>query len=516
MTAQVDEHQKGFIAFVERIGRRIPDPVIIFIYFLIGALLLTALLGGLTFETKGAGGAPVVHEIKNMLAREHVVWLFDNALLANWLGFGGGVLGVILIVMLGVGIAEYSGLFGAVLKKVSRGLPLNWLPLFLVFIGIMSSIATDAGYLILIPLAGLLYAGLGKNPLIGMAAAFAGVSAGFSANLIPATPIDVIIGMNAQVFAEAQGIPFVNAAGEALTPATMNYYFILVSTFVLATVGAFVTLQVVAPRLEHKAYTIPEDLRLTDFDLSPAEQRGLRAAGVALVLAIAAVSALALGPLASFTNAAGQQVTPFLNNIILLITFVFAAVGIAFGVASGKFNSMLDVVKAMVKQMDTMGYILVLTFFCYNFLGLLSYSGLGAYITYLGANALILLGLQQYPVLLLIGFVLVTAIINLFVGGLTSKWMLLGPIFIPMLYIVNPAMTPDLVAAAFRVADSATNIITPMMSYAGIILAFMRKYNPELSFGDMIAMMLPYSMAFLGVWILLLVGFFSFGIPLGF
>ncbi len=516
MTTPVSDSQTGFIAFVERVGRRIPDPVIIFIYFLVGALLLTALMGGITFETHGAGGVPVVHEIQNMLARENVVWLFDNALLANWLGFGGGVLGVILIVMLGVGIAEHSGLFGAVLKKISRALPVKWLPLLLVFLGIMSSIATDAGYLILIPLAGLLYAGLGKNPLIGMAAAFAGVSAGFSANLIPATPIDVIIGVNAQVFAEAQGIPFVNAAGDALTPATMHYYFILVSTFVLAAVGAWVTIKFVGPRLEHKPYTVPEDLQISDFDVTPQEQRGLRASGIALLLALAAVAALALGPLAPYTNEAGQEVTPFLNNIILVITFVFAAIGIAFGVASGKFGSMMDVVKAMVKQMDTMGYILVLTFFCYNFLGVLSYSGLGAYITYLGANALILLGLQSYPVLLLIGFVLVTALINLFVGGLTSKWMLLGPIFIPMLYMVNPAMTPDLVAAAFRVADSATNIITPMMTYAGIILAFMRKYNPELRFGEMIAMMLPYSLAFLGVWILLLVGFFSFGIPLGF
>lgn len=510
------DSQKGFIAFVERVGRRIPDPVIIFIWFLVGALLLTAAIGGLSFETYGAGGEPVVHEIRNMLASEHVVWLFDNALLANWLGFGGGVLGVILIVMLGVGIAEHSGLFAAILKKISRGLPEKWLPLLLVFIGIMSSIATDAGYLILIPLAGLLYAGLGKNPLIGMAAAFAGVSAGFSANLIPATPIDVIIGMNAQVFAEAQGIPFENARGETLTPATMHYYFILISTFVLASVGAWVTLRFVGPRLEQKSFQVPAELQISDFDVSPAEQKGLRASGIALILSLLAALGLAVGPLAPYINEAGQEVTPFLDNVILVITFVFACIGIAFGVASGKFKSMLDVVKAMVKQMDTMGYILVLTFFCYNFLGVLNYSGLGAYITYLGATLLVNLGLQSYPVLLLLGFVVVTALINLFVGGLTSKWMLLGPIFIPMLYMVNPAMTPDLVAAAFRVADSATNIITPMMSYAGIILAFMRKYNPQLSFGEMIAMMLPYSIAFMLVWSVLLVGFFSFGIPLGF
>ncbi|MBA3989102.1 MAG: aminobenzoyl-glutamate transporter [Idiomarina sp.] len=510
------EQEKGFIAFVERAGKIIPDPVIIFIAFLVGALVISALLSGVTFTTFGGDGEPITHGIQNMLATENVRWLFDNALLANWLGFGGGVLGVILIVMLGVGVAENSGMFAAILKKIGRGIPVNWLPLVLVFLGIMSSIATDAGYLVLIPLAGLLYAGLGKNPLIGMAAAFAGVSAGFSANLIPATPIDVILGVNAQIFAEAQGAPFVNAQGDPLTPATMNYYFILVSTFVLGAVGAFVTLKFVQPRLNKKSFVVPEELSLTDFDVSPEEQKGLRWAGIGLLLALGALVLLALGPLAPYEDADGVRHTPFLNNVILLITFVFLVVGVFFGVAAGRFNSMMDVVRAMVKQMDTMGYILVLTFFCYNFLGVLTYSGLGSYITYLGATGLSSLGLQQFPVLLIIGFVLTTALINIFVGGLTSKWMLLGPIFIPMLYMVNPQMTPDLVTAAFRVADSATNIITPMMSYAGIVLAFMRKYKPELTFGDMIAMMLPYSLAFLGVWIVLLVSFFSFGIPLGF
>jgi aminobenzoyl-glutamate transport protein len=158
----------------------------------------------------------------------------------------------------------------------------------------------------------------------------------------------------------------------------------------------------------------------------------------------------------------------------------------------------------------------VLTFFSYNVLGLLTYSGLGAYITYLGAQGLLGLGLADNPVLLLIGFILTTTLINLFVGGLTSKWLLLGPIFVPMLYQVNPQMTPDLVSAAYRVADSSTNIVTPMMAYAGIILAFMRRYRPDLTIGDMMLMMVPYSACFLVSWTVLLLAFFLFGIPLGF
>lgn len=508
--------QKGAIAFIERVGKKIPDPVIIFMFLFVAALALTGLIGGMEFQTTGADGNPVSHTVKSMLATENVRWMFDNAILENWLKFGHGVLGVILVVMLGVGIAENSGLLGAVIKRVGLRLNEKWLPMLLVFLGIMSSIATDAGYLVLIPLAGMLYAGVGKNPLIGMAAAFAGVSAGFSANLIPATPIDVIVGLNARVFAEAQGVPFTTADGVELNPATMHYFFIFVSTFMLAILGAWVTKRFVAPRLEKMEFTLPEDLQQSDFEVSKDEQKGLRAAGLGLVASLVAIVALAMGPLAPYTNEAGRTVTPYMNNVILLIAMVFAVTGICFGYSTGKFKSLQDVVNAMVKQMNTFGYVLVLTFFSHNFLAVLSYSGLGVYITYLGATSLSALGLENFPVLLIIGFIITTAIINLFVGGLTSKWMLLGPIFIPMLYQVNPNMTPDVVSAAFRVADSSTNIITPMMTYAGVILAFMRKYKSDLTFGDVIAMMVPYSAAFLTVWTTLLIVFFSFNIPLGF
>ncbi len=501
-------------SFIERAGHKIPDPVIIFMAFYPLAFLLTVIFGGHQFSTSGAGGEEIQHQLKNMAQAEHLRWVFDNALLANWLGFGGGVLGVIFVVMLAIGLAENSGMFGALIKKVGSWLPQGILPLLLIFMGIISSVATDAGYLVLIPLAGLLYAGLGRHPFIGMAAAFAGVSAGFSANLMPG-PVDVIIGMNAQVFAEAQGVPFTNAAGKALNPATMHWYFIVASTFVLSATGFWVTRRYVEPRLANEPFVTPDDINPGDFELNLGERKGLKGLIWGTLLALVIILGLALGPLSSFVDETGRTVQPYLDNIILLISIFFAVTGTVFGYTSGAFSKVADVVAAMVKQMNTMGYILVLTFFCYNFLGLLSYSGLGTYITYLGVQSLLFLGLQDYPVLLLIGFILTTATINIFIGGLTSKWMLLGPIFIPMLYFVNPAMTPDFVAAAYRVADSSTNIITPMMAYAGVILAFMRKYKPDMSFGDMLLLMVPYSLAFLFIWTALLVAFFALGIPLG-
>ncbi|EEX32018.1 MULTISPECIES: AbgT family transporter [Vibrio] len=506
----------GFASAIEKAGKKIPDPIIIFMFLFGFSLVVTWILDGTTFQTAGKAGGSVEFAIKNMMSAENFRWMFENALLQNWLAFGHGVLGIILIVMLGVGIAENSGLLTAVIKKVGLKISDRLLPLLIVFLGIMSSLAADAGYLVLVPLAGLLYAGLGKNPLIGMAAAFAGVSAGFSANLLPATPVDVVVGVNAKIFAESQNIPFIGMTGEMLNPATMHYFFVLVSTFVLAAVGAVITQKVVTPRLEKMSYQLPEEINFDEFEVTKEEQKGLRSAGIGLIVSLLAIYGLATGPLATYTNEAGKEVTPYLDNIILLISMVFAVTGLCFGYATGKFTKLQDVVTAMVKQMNTMGYVLVLTFFCYNFLALLSYSGLGTYVTYLGASTLQSMGLQEYPALMLIGFIITTALINLFVGGLTSKWMLLGPIFVPMLYQVNPNMTPDLVSAAYRIADSSTNIITPMMSYAGVVLAFMRKYKPELSFGDVIGMMVPYSMAFLTIWTGVLLIFFGFSLPLGF
>jgi aminobenzoyl-glutamate transport protein len=503
-------------SWLERVGHRIPDPVLLFAGLWALTFLAASLLGGHQFDVPGPGGGTATQTIKPMHHAEHVRWIFDNALLQNWLAFGNGVLGVILVVTLAVGVAEHAGLLGALIKKAARRVPLAWMPLLLVFLGIMSSLATDAGYLILIPLAGVLYAALKQNPLIGMAAAFAGVSAGFSANLVPATPVDVIVGLNAKIFAEAQGVPFVGRDGQPLNGATMNYWFLVASTFLLAAVGAWVTRRFVAPRLATRPFVIPADLDLGEFELSAGERRGLRAAAVGTLVALALIALLYVGPLASFVNDQGQRVTPFVNNVILMISLFFVIVGLAFGYASGRFTQAADVVGAMTRQMGTASYIVVLTFFSYNALSLLTYSGLGSYITYLGGTFLVALGVAEVPVLLLVGFVLTTAFINLFVGGLTSKWMLLGPIFVPMLYQVNPQMTPEVVAAAYRVADSSTNVVTPMMAYAGVILAFMRRYRPEMSLGDLIIMMFPYSACFLVSWTALLLAFFLLGLPFGF
>ncbi|WP_455715853.1 AbgT family transporter [Anaerosporobacter sp.] len=510
------ETKKTKVSFIERVGSKIPDPVIIFICLYIFVMLITGLFGGTTFETLGNDGSNVVYEIKNMFQAENVRWIFDNALLNNWLAYANGILGTILIVMFGIGIAEESGLLGALIRKVGGNIPERLLPYLLVFLGIMSNIATDAGYIILIPLAGLLYLGLKKNPLIGMFAAFAGVSAGFSANLVPATVVDIVIGKNAQVFAESQGVPFVSYLGKSINPIMMHYIFMVASTFMLVLLGGFITNRFVRPKFEKISYTVPQDFNLNEYGVTKEEKKALRWAGLGFLISFALSVLIAIGPLAPYVDEAGEKVTPYLDNIILLITFVFFTSGLFYGMAIGKFKKASDVVSSMSKQIGGMGYVIVLTFFSYNFLALLTYSNLGTYITYLGANLLEALNLTGSPTNKIIGFIIITAIINLFVGGLTTKWMLLGPIFIPMLYQANSSMTPDVVAAAYRLADSSTNIITPLMSYAGIVLIYMRKYKEDFSVGNLISAMFPYSITFIICWTILLLGFIFFKIPLGF
>ncbi len=504
-------------SWIERAGKAIPDPIVLFIWMWVIVFAASVLLGGYQFEIRAPDGATAIQTIRPMHHAENVRWIFDNMILANWLAFGSGVIGIILFIVMAVGVAEHTGLLGALIKRAGAAIPERFLALAVVFLGIMSSLASDAGYLILVPLAGLLYASLGKHPLIGMAAAFAGVSAGFSANLIPGTTSDVIVGVNARAFAEGAGMAFASADGRPLNPATMTYWFTAASTFLLAPVGAWVTHRFVHRRVSRIPFEIPKDLDVGAFELTDSERKGLRASLVGLIIALGLIALLATGPLAPYTNPdTGQRVVPYLERLVLLIGMLFLITGAAFGIGAGRVTGAMDVLTGMVKQMNTMGYVVVLSFFAYNALSMFSYTGLGTLLTQMGATGLVALGLQDAPILLLVAFVALTAFINLLIGGLTSKWLLLGPLFVPMLYAVNPQMTPDVVAAAYRVGDSPTNIITPMMTYAGVILAFMRRYVPGFTLGEMFILVAPYAFVFLGVWTAFLVAWVSLGIPLGF
>ena len=498
----------------ERVGRAVPDPAVIFIVLFVVCTLATHSLSQTTFTTVGGNGELVTHSIRNMVSYEGVAWMFDNALVNNWLMFGGGVLGSLFAALVGVGIAEESGLLTAVVKSAGSRCKGPWLPFLVVFLGMVGSFMGEVAYLILIPLVGSIYAGLQRNPVVGMATAFAGVSAGLCAHVIPGLPMDVILGQHGQAFAIEQGVPFVRANGEPLHPATMHYWFLCVSMLVVTVAGGLVTVLFVNRRWRSKSW-VQNDRPGCEVVLIDLERYGLRWAKVGGWLSCALILWLVLGPLAGYYDADGHRVTPWLNQSVVLVALVLSLCGVLFGAGTGGLLSTDDVVKAINRQLGTMGYILVLTFFCYNFLSLMSYSGVGAWVVWLGASSAQMVLEQAHPVTLLLGCVGVVAVLNLFIGGLTAKWLLLGPAFVPVLYRVNSEMTPDWVALAFRVADASTNMVAPTMVYGGVVLAFMRRYRPDLSPGDLIGIMLPYSLVFLAVWCALLVLFYCSGWALG-
>ncbi|MBR3820151.1 MAG: AbgT family transporter [Kiritimatiellae bacterium] len=498
-------------SFFERIASKIPDPVILFLLMYAVLFVATVFSGGMSFSlpsVDGASGESVetVRHIRNMAEIANVQWIFNNAIVTNWLAFANGLVGILIVAMLGLGVAEASGMFSVLLKLAGGRINQKLLPYVIVFAGILSNIAGDAGYIILIPLAAALYCAMGRNPLIGVAASFAGVSAGFGANIIPATTPDLLVGIPAKNFAVSQGVPWVSYLGAPLNEATMDYFYTCSLVFVFTILGGWITNRFVAPKLDRLSWTVPEDAAGESIGVSHEEVRDLKWAGLGLLVALGAISFFAFGPLKGH----------FAKNIIIFVSFAFFMSGLFYGVKRGKFHSAQDVVSAMVNQVKELAYMLVLTFFCFNFLAALTYSGVGAYITYCGVKVIMMMNLGSSPVLLLIAFIAMGAFVNLFVASLSAKWLMLGPIFIPMLYHVNPSLTPEVVCAAYRTADPCTNIVTPVMTYMGVILLYCRRYVPHFAVGDLLFMMVPYSAVFLGVATTIMIIWFKLGIPFGF
>ena len=497
--------------WLERFAAKVPDPVVLFILMFAGLFIATMFIGGTTFALPGvdpATGAAteIKHTVLDMSKAANLQWIFDNAIVGNYLAYAHGLIGILVVAMLGIGTAEGSGLFSVLLKLAGSKVNERVLPYIIVFAGILSNVAADAGYVVLIPLAAALYCAMGRNPLIGIAASFAGVSAGFGANIIPATTTDLLIGLPTKDFALSQGVPWVSRLGAPLNEATMDYFYTCSLVFVFTFLGGWITNRFIAPKFEKLSWKVPEEMAGEKFAVSREEVRDLKWAASGLLAAACVVLPLALGPLKGH----------FAKNVILFVSFAFFMAGLFYGVKRGKYRAAQDVVAAMTKQVKDLGYMFVLTFFCFNFLAMLTYSGVGAYITYAGVRAILALKLESSPVLLLVAFILMGSFVNLFVASLSAKWLMLGPIFIPMLYHVNPSLTPEVVCAAYRTADPCTNIITPVMTYAGIILLYCRRYRPQFTIGDLALMMTPYAGVFLCVATALLLVWFKIGLPFGF
>lgn len=489
-----------FLGHVERAGNALPHPATLFVALAGLVVLVSWLCHSLGVTVTNPANGKVVAAV-NLLSVEGMQRMILEAT-RNFLAYP--PLGVSLACLLGIGIAEYSGLMGAMLRLVVLKSPAKWVTPMVVFAGVMSNAGSEVGYVLLIPLAAALYHALGRHPFLGLAAAFAGVSGGYSANLLVGS-VDVLLAGLSEAAARIVDPAYtVNAMA--------NYYFMAVSTFVVTAVGTWVTERIVAPRLGAYTGAAPRE------ELKPivaAERRGLWAAAGATVLLTAVVLWGVLREKGFLVNPKNPDfaASAFMVGLVTFIFLYGLLPGIAYGVAAGTIKSDHDVMAGMNGTMKSMASFIVLSFFAAQFIAYFTWTNLGIITAVSGAELISHLGLQDLPILLMIALVLFAATVNLLISSASAKWALLAPVFVPMFMLLG--YTPALVQGAFRVGDSVTNIITPLMSYFPLILTFAHKYDPRAGIGTLIATMLPYSVAFTIAWTLLLVGWIALGLPMG-
>jgi len=485
--------------WTERVGNALPHPATLFALFALAALVFSAIGHVLGWEVVHPGTKEIVRPV-NLLSQ----YGFHRILLEmvdNFTGFA--PLGIVLVAMLGIGIAEQSGLINAVIRMMVLNSHRRLLTFVIVFTGILSNVASDVGYVLLIPLAGVIFLAVGRHPVAGMAAAFAGVSGGFSANLVLGTVDPLLAGLSQE-------------AARILDPAyevnpTANYFFMVASTFVIAFTGTFITERVVEPRLGK--YTGDTEEKENSFDkLSKAERKGLLIALLTLI-AIIFITIIGIIPEDGFFRGSdgGMLSSPLIRGVVAMLFVTAGATGLAYGITTGAFKNDADVMKGMAASMKTLATYLVLVFFAAQFVAYFKWSNLGIILAVKGANLLMSADIGLIPLMIL--FILLAATINMLMGSASAKWAIIAPIFIPMFMIMG--YSPELSQVVYRIGDSVTNVISPMMSFFALIIAFVQKYDPKAGIGTIIAAMVPYSIAFLVIWILLLVVWLTLGIPLG-
>lgn len=495
---------------VERTGNRLPDPAALFLILMMVVWLASWWLSGVSFSAiDPRSGQPI--QIVNQLAGTSLTG-FMAGLVKTFVNFP--PLGVVLVAMLGLGVAEHTGFINAVLRKILSVTPRMLLTPMLILVGILSHVAVDAGYVLVIPLGAVIFYAAGRHPLAGIAAAFAGVSGGFSATVgIPSSLDPMLAGLTqtaAQVVAPTLEVNPLN-----------NFYFTTASTLLIVGVGWFLTDRVIEPRLRG-APVDGDPAGLPQMEaVASAENRGLAWALGAMAVT-AALFAWSVTGDDSPWRAAAEQVppqthpllapaAPLMQSIVALIFVFFLIPGIVYGYAAGTVKTHRDIVQGMAKAMNGMGYYIVMAFFCAQFIAAFGNSNLGALVAVEGADLLRSLGLPMG--ITLAGIIVLTGAVNLLIGSASAKWGLIGPILVPML--MQLGVSPDLTQAAYRVGDSTTNIITPLMPYFPLIVVYCRRYVTGTGIGTLIAMMLPYSLALLGTWTLFLLGYWALGLPLG-
>ncbi|MBI2377841.1 MAG: AbgT family transporter [Deltaproteobacteria bacterium] len=485
---------------IERAGNRLPDPAILFLALLFVTWAASALLAPVAFsEIDPRTKSPLV--VVDLLTGRELARLLAD-LVKIFMGFH--PLGVVLVALLGVGIAEHTGFVGALLRAILGITPKSLLAPAVVAAGLLSHTAADAGYVLVIPVGAAIFHAAGRHPLAGIASAFTGVAGGFSACFVP-TSLDPLL----------QGLT--QAAAQLIDPSATvnplaNFYFTASSSVLVIAVGWFLTDHFVEPRL--RRVPVDGEATATLEALSPAERRGLAAGLGACISFLLLIGVLAASPSSALRSPSGELTTsnaPLMQGIVALIFLFFATPGVAYGYTSGSVKTHKDIVDAMAKAMGTMSYYMVMAFFASLFIDAFGRSNLGALLALKGAAALRSAALPSE--LTIVGVTFISASVNLAIGSASAKWALLSPVFVPML--MELGLSPELTQAAYRVGDSVTNIVTPLNPYFPLVVVYAQRFSRSTGIGTLVALMLPFAGTLLVLWSAYLLTYWGLGLPLG-
>ncbi|MCL4807024.1 MAG: AbgT family transporter [Thermoanaerobaculia bacterium] len=482
---------------VEVVGNALPHPATIFALLALAVVILSWVCARLDLQAVHPGTGEII-KARSLLSGEGVRWLFEMAE-KNFVKFP--PLGLVLVAMIGIGVAEGSGLLTALIRFLVLRAPRRLITVAVVFSGVFSHVASEAGYVILIPLAAAMFLALGRHPMAGLAAAFSGVSGGFGANFVITSVDPVLAGLS-------ESAAQILDASITISPAA-NLYFMGASALLIVTAGTLITERIVEPRLgPYTGPLAPEPLE----ELTRTEKKGLLLAGLGFVV-LMGLFALAALPADGLLRHPGQGIlrSAFFNGLIMAILLAFLVPGLIYGITVGKIRNDKDVVKQMVGSMSHMASYIVLVFFAAQFVYSFGHSNLGLILAIDGAEFLKGIGLTG--VFLMVGFIALSAFINLFMGSASAKWAIMAPVFVPMFMLLG--YHPALTQAVFRIGDSITNVITPMMSYFALIVTFAARYDEKYGIGTIISTMLPYSVVFGVLWTLLMVAWMLLGLPVG-
>lgn len=481
---------------IERAGNKLPDPITLFVMMALLVLVMSWVLSAVGLSAVKPGTEETI-VVENLLSRDGLI-LIVTQMLTNFTSFP--PLGMVVVTMIGIGLAEQTGLISALMKRTVMAAPQKLIVPVIILTGLVGNLAADAAFIILPPIAALIFMSVGRNPLAGLIVTYAAIAGGFSANLLISS-LDVLL------------LGITESAAHIVDPeytgrATMNYYFLIASTFLLVIIGTWVTKKFTEPRFG--SFTGPvEKLE----PLSPLEKRGLKWAGIWALLytIVVAFTVIPENGLLRDPETGGFLNSPFMTGIVPIMLFFFFIPALAYGIASKEIKSDKDVAEKIFKSIADMASFIVLAFVASQMIAYFNWSNIGSIMAIKGAELLQALNFTGVP--LMVGFIFICALVNLLIASSSAKWALLAPIFVPMFMYLD--YSPAVTQVAYRVGDSITNPITPMLAYFAILLAFAKRYDKNIGIGTLISALLPYSVFFAIGWIILFAIWFFFGLPLG-